>query len=218
ITLDQDALDAQAAQSSFHKRSHDNQDLPNNRKGENKKKSRKDVSEPSSRSSRRHRSPVVIVQDDTPAMKKFKELIQKDELTIADLEGARLERLKVQYNNVAELEYHVSQIKAVVLSEAYTEEKYTTSITTHYAARCYKEEEDTIDFFKARMSAVTEGNVYSDLRIKTVVRVVVKKKWVYDFLTSIVVRRFDDQEYEFSYADLPRLSVNHVEDMYLLQV
>nr|GEZ15142.1 hypothetical protein [Tanacetum cinerariifolium] len=47
----QDALDAQAAQSSFHKRSHDNQDPPNNREGENKKKRRKDVSEPSSRSS-----------------------------------------------------------------------------------------------------------------------------------------------------------------------
>ncbi|GJV46204.1 hypothetical protein Tco_1430740 [Tanacetum coccineum] len=42
-----------------------------------------------------------------------------------------------------------------------TEEKYTTSITKHYAARYYKE-----------------------------------------------VRRSDDQEYEFSYADLPRLSEN----------
>ncbi|GJW19588.1 reverse transcriptase domain-containing protein [Tanacetum coccineum] len=32
------------------------------------------------------------------------------------------------------------------------------------------------------------------------------------------VRRFDDKEYEVSYTDLPRLSVNDVEDMYLLQV
>ncbi|GJT95338.1 hypothetical protein Tco_1090856 [Tanacetum coccineum] len=173
IILVQDALDAQAAQSSFHKRSNNNQDPPNNREGENKKKRRKDVGEPSSRSSRQNRSPVVIVQDDTPAMldqayiliqkhskpvwfpkklglakrgtawfdlflksdidknenhilgpstvaiaKKFKELIQKDELRIAYLEGARLERLKVQYNNDVELEYHVSQLKATVLSEA----------------------------------------------------------------------------------------------------
>ncbi|GJU87286.1 hypothetical protein Tco_1294832, partial [Tanacetum coccineum] len=123
------------------------QDPPNNRKGENKKKRQKDVGEHFSRSSRRNRSPVVIVQDDTPAKKpldqadiliqkhskpewfpkksglakrsmtwfdlflksdidkdenhilgpstiaiakKFKELIQKDELSIADLEGARL--------------------------------------------------------------------------------------------------------------------------------
>nr|GEZ12406.1 hypothetical protein [Tanacetum cinerariifolium] len=112
--------------------------------------------------------------------KKFKELIQKDELSIADLEGARLERVKVQYNNDVELEYH------------------------HYVARYYKEgiedripkrwskvvrryhfkalngihhwEEDRIDFFKAGMSAITKGNVYSDLRIKSVVRIIVKKK------------------------------------------
>ncbi|GKD02070.1 hypothetical protein Tco_1172344 [Tanacetum coccineum] len=49
-----------------------------------------------------------------------------------------------------------------------TEEKYTTSITKHYAARYYK-------------------------------------------------KRLDDKEYEFSYVDLPRLSVNDIEDMYLLQ-
>ncbi|GKF39123.1 hypothetical protein Tco_0119184, partial [Tanacetum coccineum] len=186
--------------------------------------------------------------------KKFKELIHKDELTIANLEGAGLEWLKVRYNNDVELEYHVSQLKAALLLEAQwssdegdvskprsserhmskstkphpcfysndytylanlsTEEKYTTSITKHYAARYYKEgikdkiperwikevhryhfealngihhwEEDIIDFFKPRMSAVTEGNVYSDLRIKLVVRIVVKKKWGYGFLTSII--------------------------------
>ncbi|GKC81760.1 hypothetical protein Tco_1137477 [Tanacetum coccineum] len=67
VTLDQDALDAQAAQLSFHKRSHDNQDPPNNREGENKKKHQKDVDEPFSRSSMQNRFLVVIVQDDTPA-------------------------------------------------------------------------------------------------------------------------------------------------------
>nr|GEY92528.1 hypothetical protein [Tanacetum cinerariifolium] len=168
--------------------------------------------------------------------KKFKELIQKDELSIADLTGAGLERLKVQYNNGVELEYHVSQLKAFVISEAQwnnnegdvskprsferqmskstklhpccynndytylvdlsTKEKYTTSIAKHYAARYYKE----------------------DLRIKSVVRIDVKNKWGYGFLTSIVVRRSDDKEYEFNYADLPRLSVNDNEDIYLLQV
>ncbi|GKD53891.1 hypothetical protein Tco_1287278, partial [Tanacetum coccineum] len=30
--------------------------------------------------------------------------------------------------------------------------------------------------------------------------------------------RSDDKEYEFNYSDLPRLSVNDVEDTYLLQV
>ncbi|GJZ08911.1 putative reverse transcriptase domain-containing protein [Tanacetum coccineum] len=61
-------------------RSHDNQDPPNNREGENKKKRQKDVDEPSSRSSRRNRSPVIIVQDDTLAMQPLDQaniLIQK---------------------------------------------------------------------------------------------------------------------------------------------
>ncbi|GJR16189.1 hypothetical protein Tco_0798841 [Tanacetum coccineum] len=315
MTLDQDALDAQVAQSSFYKRSHDNQVPPNNHEGKNKKKRQKDVGEPSSRSSRRNRSSMVLVQDDTPAMrttwfdlflksdidkdkdhilgpstvviaKNFKELVQKDERTIADLEGVGLERLKAHYNNDVELEYHVSQLKESVLSEAQwnsdegdvskpisferhmskstkphpcfynidytylvdlsTEEKYITSITKHYTVRYYKEgiedrilkrwskevsryhfealngihhwEEDKIDLFKAGMSVVTEGNVYSDLRIKSVVCIVVKKKCGYGFLTSIIVRRSDDKEYEFRYAGLPRLSVNNFEDMYLLHV
>ncbi|GJW72850.1 hypothetical protein Tco_0132220, partial [Tanacetum coccineum] len=80
IILDQDALDAQAAQSSLYKRSHDNQDPSNNHEGENKKKHQKDVGKPSSISSRRNRSTVVIVQDDIPAMQPLDQadiLIQK---------------------------------------------------------------------------------------------------------------------------------------------
>nr|GFB54744.1 hypothetical protein [Tanacetum cinerariifolium] len=78
----------------------------------------------------------------------------------------------------------------------------------------YHWEDGRIDFFKEGMSVVTEGSDFSDLRIKSVVRINVKKKWGYGFLTSILVRRSDDKEYDFSYADLPRLNVNDVEDMY----
>nr|GEX19754.1 hypothetical protein [Tanacetum cinerariifolium] len=41
--------------------------------------------------------------------KKFKELIQKDELSTANLNVVGLERIKVQYNNDVELEYHMSR-------------------------------------------------------------------------------------------------------------
>ncbi|GJT42417.1 hypothetical protein Tco_0951132 [Tanacetum coccineum] len=164
--------------------------------------------------------------------KKLKAIIQKDELIIADLEGAGLERLKLQYQNDVELEYHVDQLKA--------------ASRTHYAARYYKQgiedvisdrwskethryifdalndvhhwQDSRINFFKAKISTRTEGNVYSDLRIKSVIHAVAKKKWGYGFLSSIVVKRFDDKEYKFSYADLLRPSLNDVEDMYLLQV
>ncbi|GJZ68099.1 hypothetical protein Tco_0631339 [Tanacetum coccineum] len=257
VCLDHDALIAQDVKPSFHKRSHDNQDSPNNHEGENKKKRQKDVGEPSSRSSRA--STVAIA-------KKIKAIIQKEELTIADLEGVGLERLKQQYQNDVELEYHVDQLKEAVFTETNknsdedevskprsfeqhmskntkphlsfynndfyylvrlrTKEKYTTSITKHYTARYYKQgiedtipdrwskethryifealndmhhgEESKIDFFKVEMRTRTEGSVYSDLRIKLVVRVEVKKKWGYGFLSSIVVRRSDDKEYQFS--------------------
>ncbi|GKA44946.1 hypothetical protein Tco_0737742 [Tanacetum coccineum] len=52
VYLDHDALNDQDTEPSFHKRNHDNQDPPNNREGENRKKCRNDVGEPSSRSSR----------------------------------------------------------------------------------------------------------------------------------------------------------------------
>ncbi|GJV15889.1 hypothetical protein Tco_1361212 [Tanacetum coccineum] len=55
-------------------------------------------------------------------------------------------------------------------------------------------------------------------QIISVVRVFVKRKWGYGFLSSIVVRRSDKQEYTFSYANLHRLSLNDIEDMYLLKV
>ncbi|GJS63703.1 hypothetical protein Tco_0678267 [Tanacetum coccineum] len=156
-------------------------------------------------------------------------MIQKDELTIADLKGAGLEWLKVHYNNDVELQYHVCQLKAAVLSEAQwnsdegdvskprsfkrhmskstkphpcfynndysylvdlnIEEKYTTSITKHYAVRYYKEGID--DIIPERWS---------------------KEVHRYHF-EALNVRRSDDKEYELSYANLPRLSVNDVEDI-----
>nr|GEV81729.1 hypothetical protein [Tanacetum cinerariifolium] len=44
------------------------------------------------------------------------------------------------------------------------------------------------------MGVVTEGNVFLDLSIQSVVHIDVKKKWGYGFLTSIVVRRSNDKE------------------------
>ncbi|GKD73262.1 hypothetical protein Tco_1331544 [Tanacetum coccineum] len=142
-----------------------------------------------------------------------------------DLEGAVLEKLKQQYKNDVEFEYHIDQLKAVMLSEAKwnSDEDDVWSKETHrYHFEAlngiYHWEDRKTDFFKAELSNRLEGKVYSDLRIKSVVRIMVKKKRGYDFLTSIVVKKSYDIEYEFSYVDLPRLSLNDVEDMYLLQV
>ncbi|GJU91906.1 hypothetical protein Tco_1304329 [Tanacetum coccineum] len=165
--------------------------------------------------------------------KKFKELIQKDELTIADFKGAGLERLKWNsdegdVSKPRSFERHMSKSTKphpyfynndyTYLVDLSTEEKCTTSITKHYAARYYKEGiEDRILERWSKEVCRYHFEALNDLRIKSVVRIDVKKKWGYGFLTSIVVRRSNDKMYEFSYVDLPRLSVNDVEDMYLLQ-
>ncbi|GJX37000.1 hypothetical protein Tco_0250303 [Tanacetum coccineum] len=80
------------------------------------------------------------------------------------------------------------------LVDLITEEKYTTSITMHYATRYYKEGIE--DMIPERWSEEVHRYHFEALN----------------------VRRSDDKEYEFSYANLSRLSVNDVEDMYLLQV
>ncbi|GKC21179.1 hypothetical protein Tco_1023329, partial [Tanacetum coccineum] len=161
----------------------------NNREGENKKKRRKDVGEPHSRSSRKNIYPMVNAQDDTPAIQRLDhaaeyvrnhlnpEWFPKKSRLTNDIRKTTW--LKQQYQNDVELEYHVDKIKATILSEAKwnsdeddvskprtferhlsknkkshpsfynndyyylvslsIEEKYTTYITKHYAARYYKQ-------------------------------------------------------------------------------
>nr|GFB52535.1 hypothetical protein [Tanacetum cinerariifolium] len=82
--------------------------------------------------------------------KKFKELIQKDELTIADLKRAGLERLKWNsdegdVSKPRSFERHMSKSTKphpcfynndyTYFVDLSTEEKYITSIIKHYATR-----------------------------------------------------------------------------------
>ncbi|GKA92712.1 hypothetical protein Tco_0814637 [Tanacetum coccineum] len=55
------------------------------------------------------------------------------------------------------------------------------------------------------------------LSLSIMLRDNIKKVFRIGSLKDGAKKRSDDKEYEFSYADLPRLSVNNVEDMYLLQ-
>ncbi|GJV48190.1 hypothetical protein Tco_1438402 [Tanacetum coccineum] len=237
-----EALDAQDAELSFHKRSHDNQDTLNNHEGEK----RKDLGSVGAAKRRTTWFDLLLKSDidqndnhirgpsTVTIANKLKALIQKDELTIPDLEGARLEKLKQQYKNNVELEYRMDQLKAAMLSEPKwnsdeddvskprlfkrnmskntkphpsfynndfyylvslsTKEKYTTSLTKHYAARYYIQGIE--DMISDRWCKETHCYYFEALNVK----------------------RSDDNEYEFSYADLPRLILNNVEDMYLLQV
>ncbi|GJZ48501.1 hypothetical protein Tco_0602333 [Tanacetum coccineum] len=144
--------------------------------------------------------------------KKLKALIQKDDLTIVDLEGAVLEKLKQQCKNDVEFEYHIDQLKAVVLSEA-----------------MWNSDEDDVSkprLFERHMSKNTKPHPFF---YNNVFYYLVSLSTDEKYTTSLtkhyaaryyirVVKKSDDNEYEFSYVDLPRLSLNDVEDMYLLQV
>ncbi|GJV69570.1 hypothetical protein Tco_1485079 [Tanacetum coccineum] len=112
ISLDETLLDVQDTEPILRKRPHDDQDIPNDREGEKRKKRRKDAGESSSRASKKDKAPMSnwfdiflksnIDQDEDCILglstiavaKKIIELIKKDELTIADLEGVGLELLK----------------------------------------------------------------------------------------------------------------------------
>ncbi|GJS91680.1 hypothetical protein Tco_0774316 [Tanacetum coccineum] len=97
-------------------------------------------------------------------VENLKELIQKDKLTIVDLEGAGLEKLKQQYKNNVELEYYIDQLKSAI--EALNGIHHWEDVRQ--------------DFFKAEINNTTPSNVYFDKKIILVVKVDVKRKWVMD--------------------------------------
>ncbi|GKB22155.1 hypothetical protein Tco_0856078 [Tanacetum coccineum] len=136
-----------------------------------------------------------ILRPSTVAItKKLKELIQKDELTITDLEAIVL--TEVEWNSgegevskLRSFERHMSKSTKphpnfynndlYYLVNLSTGEKYTTSLMKHYAAsldEIHYWEDGRQDFFKAEINNISPGKVYSDKRITSVVRVVVKRK------------------------------------------
>ncbi|GJX44095.1 hypothetical protein Tco_0260771 [Tanacetum coccineum] len=246
INLDQEALDAQDAKPSFNKRL---TECPNAR-WFTKKSGLADVANRRTtwfdlllKSYIDQIKDHIIGPSTIAIANKLKELNQKDELTIADLEGACLEKLKKQYKNDGELEYHVDQLKASMLTEAqWNSSKGDVSKPRSFERHMFKStkpiQASTTMVFTTWSSLARERSmlhlspstllqeinnmsldkVYFDKRIISFVRVDMKRKWGYGFLSSIIFGRSDKKEYEFSYADLPGLSLNDIEDMYLLKL
>nr|GEU38936.1 hypothetical protein [Tanacetum cinerariifolium] len=112
ILLDQEALDAQEVEPSFHKWSHDHPDPTTDREGKKRKKRkkrRKDAGQ-SSKYSRKDKALIDQAQEDTLADQPQ----DQEDVYVQN----RLEKLKLHHKNDVELEYHVDQLKATVLSEA----------------------------------------------------------------------------------------------------
>ncbi|GJX28602.1 hypothetical protein Tco_0236681 [Tanacetum coccineum] len=233
ILLDQDALDAQEAEPSIHKRSYDHQDPSTEDTPADQPQVQEDLyvqerpnagwftkKSGSAYAAKRRTTwfDMLLKYDidqnenhilglsNVAIAKKLKELIQKDELTIADLKG--------DVSKPKSFKSHMSKSTKPHLSFYNNDFYYLIEALNGIHHR----EDGRQHFFKAEINNKTPGNVYFDKRIIFVVRVVMKRKWGYGFLSSIVVKRSDKKEYTFSYADLSRLNLNDIEDMYLLKV
>ncbi|GJU91969.1 hypothetical protein Tco_1304392 [Tanacetum coccineum] len=148
ITLDHDALNAQDAEPSFHKRYHDNQDPPNNREGENWKKLNTPAIQPLDPEDK------YVLNHPNPEWFPKKSGL------------ANAKRRTTWFNLL--LKSDIDQNENHILGPS------TVTIVKKIKAIFQK-----------------DGLTIADLE----------------------VRKYDDKEYEFSYADLPRLSLNDVEDV-----
>ncbi|GKD17743.1 hypothetical protein Tco_1206901 [Tanacetum coccineum] len=90
---------------------------------------------------------------------------------------------------------------------------YTASITKSKAARSNHQ-----SFYGYVTKMISKHDVYSKLRILSVISVKVDERYGYGHLVEIVVKRADRKYYTFKEGDFSRLHLNDIEDMLLLVV
>nr|GEV73187.1 hypothetical protein [Tanacetum cinerariifolium] len=73
-------------------------------------------------------------------------------------------------------------------------------------------------FYRSQIKRLSRHDVYSTLKILSVVSVTVDKQFGYGYLKEIVVRRADRKLYTFKEGDFINLHLNDIEDMLLLVV
>ncbi|GKC76424.1 retrovirus-related pol polyprotein from transposon TNT 1-94, partial [Tanacetum coccineum] len=69
----------------------------------------------------------------------------------------------------------------------------------------------------SQVNRTSSHDVYFTMKILSVVSVIVDKQFGYGYLKEIVVRRSDQKLYKFMEGDFPRLHLNEIKDMILLQ-
>ncbi|GJS02478.1 hypothetical protein Tco_0318986 [Tanacetum coccineum] len=164
-----------------------------------------------------------ILRPSTVAIaKKLKELIQKDELTIDDLKGAGLEKLKQQYKNDVELEYHVDKLKIVVLTKAqWNSSEGDVSKPRSFKSHMSKSTNPHPCFYNNDFYYLV--NLSTGEKYTTSLTMHLASRYHIQGIEDMIPDRrskegLDKKEYTLSYADLPRLNLNDIEDMYLLKV
>ncbi|GJW15570.1 hypothetical protein Tco_0019703 [Tanacetum coccineum] len=90
-------------------------------------------------------------------------------------------------------------------------DKYATLVISHRGPKHQR-------FYGHLINRVSSHDVYSTIRILSVVSVTVDKWYGYGHLKKIVVSRAYKKLYKFMEGDFPRLHLNDIEDMLLLVV
>ncbi|GKC63045.1 hypothetical protein Tco_1095643, partial [Tanacetum coccineum] len=153
----------------------------------------------------------------------------KDKITKADLEGPTFELLKNGFKNNIKLEYNMEQCYLAMTDitewanpEALKSRKEVCfSVTNIKAARYEQEgiEEMITHLWRPSIHKYEKCRVgYSSLERRPLMRIKVDKKYGYEYLKKIVVKRSYQKEYTFVEADFLRLNQNDIEDLYLLKI
>ncbi|GJV80497.1 hypothetical protein Tco_1516367 [Tanacetum coccineum] len=93
------------------------------------------------------------------------------------------------------------------------EKKYAPSLSKIKPAR-----DNRKWFYKGSIRHPSARDVYSKIKIISVQRITIEKRYGYGYLKEIVVKRTDQKEYTFAEAYFPRLNQNDIEDLYLLKI
>ncbi|GKE73558.1 hypothetical protein Tco_1535599 [Tanacetum coccineum] len=138
--------------------------------------------------------------------------LKLDKITKEDLVGPVYKLLKGTCHNSIELEYNMDQCYNALADqldwtnpEGNSKRKYAVSITKTKAAR-------------SQINRISKHDVYSTMKILSVLWVKVDERLGCGYLEEIVVRRADRQEYTFKEGNFSRLHLNDIKDMLLLHV
>nr|GEV13026.1 hypothetical protein [Tanacetum cinerariifolium] len=154
---------------------------------------------------------AVAKRDVYPQKFKGKETMI-DKLTKANFVGPVYKLLKGTYRSFIELEYNIDQFYLALtnqLDRAKPEGKrcpYDLSKPLPLKGR------------PAQINWLSKHDVFSIMRILSMVNVKVDKKFGYGYLEEIVVRRVDHKLHTFKECDFKNLHLNDIKDMLILHV
>ncbi|GKB51868.1 hypothetical protein Tco_0902621 [Tanacetum coccineum] len=168
--------------------------------------------------------------------------LQISDLTQDILVGPAYNLLKGTYRSFIELEYNMEECYKAPTDQLdwnnpegeSTGRTYTTSLTKIKAAKYdLPRIEDMVPnlwigispwgpqrqrFYEYVINKVSKHDVYSTMRIQSVISGIVNKWYGYGHLKEIVIRRAYQKLYKFMEGDFLRLHLNNIEDMLLLVV